>query len=126
MDIKKAKESARNDIKENMESLIEYIENSDIEEKSELLQLIQSDKEHMEDAIGNITLLYYVFAFSNNKNHSKSICEEISKTVNQNPKIKNIYKIYTDLIEIKDINPNLSTDMANKKNEELLIFLNSV
>ncbi len=123
MNIEKAKQSAIEDIRENIKYLYEVINSNNHPQKEELNKLLGSNTSYVEDAIGNITILYYIFAFSNDKKQYLSICSEVKKTISQNLLVKSLYSVYTELIEIQDINPNLTQKQAAEKNKELLNFL---
>lgn len=125
MDILKAKKDSKDDIIKNIEDLYIYLEFIKHPLNKELNLLYEKDKELIIDSIGNISILYYIYAYSNNKVLQDKIAIEVKKSMGSNILIKSLFLIYTDLIDLKDINKSINPEILKIKNKEIFNIINN-
>ncbi len=119
MDIEKAKKDSIEQIIQNVDDLYVYLESINHPKTQELKTLYKNNRDFVIDSIGNISILYYVYAYSNNKIIHDKIANELKNNMKIEPKIKSLFLIYLDLIDLKYINPSLSDFILITKNKQI-------
>lgn len=126
MDIEKAKKDSRKQIIQNIEDLYVYLESLSHPNNQELKKLYIDNQEFVIDSIGNISILYYVYAYSNNKVIQDKIANEIRKSIKIDAKVKSLFLVYLELIDIQDINPSLTEPILTTKNKQIHELIKSL
>lgn len=122
IELEQIKKNVTADINEHVEYLCDYFVHSDMPNKQSLIYLFNKKRTTIESLVGDLAVLYYSVAFSYDSNLYKNIKNDIVNIVRQEPILINIINIYSELIEIKDINKHLSEKSLTEKQRELTDF----
>lgn len=120
--LEQIKKNVTQDINEHVTYLYDYFLHSDNSNKEQIVGLFNKQPKIIENLVGDLAILYYSVAFSYDSTLYSNIKSDILNIIKEEPTLNNIVKIYSELIEIKDINKNLTKLATLEKQEELNDF----
>jgi hypothetical protein len=108
-----------NIVHENTEIFLESIEIFKPCDCEAIKSFITDNQEVFEAFISVILSIYVSVAFSNHKGKIQEQKSELYEIIEVFPILKNCIPIYSELIDLKNLNPRLSTEEAEFKQQEI-------
>lgn len=120
MPITTLKKIADFEIKESTKQLVDYVNDINHPEKNKLNTFYLKEPEHLYHLVSEIMVFYYIFCFSLSKNFNGIFLDNFISLLKQKPLYSKLFEIYSNVIDIEEINPHLNPDQIKAKKEEIL------
>jgi hypothetical protein len=120
MPLKILKQSADFEIKESTKQLIDYINENNHFNKNQLNLFYLNNPSQLEFLVSEIMLFYYIFGFSLSKELQEKFLKNFIVLIKQSKLHKDVFDVYSDIIDIEDINPHLTKSQIDFKKAEIL------
>ncbi len=120
MPIRTLKKIADFEIKESTKQLVDYINDINHPYKNKLNLFYLKEPEKLEFLVSEIMVFYYIFGFSLSKHLNENFLKSFTTLLQSNHLYQEVFKVYSDIIDIEDINPHLTKAQLTSKKEEIL------
>ncbi len=114
------KKTADFEIKESTKQLIDYINDINHFNRNQLNLFYLNEPSKLEFIVSEIMIFYYIFGFSLSKELQENFLNNFIFLIRQNKLNKQIFDVYSEIIDIEDINPHLTKDQIESKKSEIL------
>ncbi len=120
MPLRTLKKIADFEIKESTKQLVDYINDINHQDKNKLNLFYLKSPEKLEFLVSEIMIFYYIFGFSLSKQLNEPFLLSFITLLKSDSLYKEVFKVYSDIIEIEDINPHLTIAQIKSKKEKIL------
>jgi hypothetical protein len=125
MKIQTLKQIVSKNIDENISLINEVLDMYEIENKEALKKLFANPSELTNNLVFNVLMIYSLLSFIEDKKELEIAQANIDKLIAVEPLVKDVLGIYLNIIEIEDINPNISENVAKVQNKKLVEILSA-